>query len=143
MPVAPVFGDDAVEMADTLMAAVPALEGRIQMTEDNDENDLFGRPGQYDQVTFLGDRRLGCDAADDYNNLDTACGVKIERWPSEESAQGRAEDIQQKLKDFGLGAEYDYVVGQLVVRASGDYKPSQALAIQDASTADGPINPQP
>ena len=74
-------------MADALQAVVPELKGRIQMNEDNDENDLFGRPGQYDQVTFLGDSRLDCNAADDYNNLDTACGVKIERWPSEQAAR--------------------------------------------------------
>jgi len=127
-------------MADALQAAIPALKVRIQMTEDNDDNDLFGRPGQYDQVTFLGDDHLDCGTAD-YESLDTACGVKVERWPSAKAAQARAEDIQQKLKDFGLGAEYDYVVGRLVVRASGDYKPSQARVIQRASTADGPVVP--
>lgn len=135
------LGSDAEEMADALQAAIPALKDRIQMNEDNDENDLFGRPGQYDQVTFIGDDRLDCAAADEYNGLDTACGVKIERWPSEKAAQARAEDIQKKLKDYGLGAEYDYVVGRLVVRASGDYKPSQASKIQAAATSDGPVLP--
>jgi hypothetical protein len=140
-PTPPPIGDDAEKMANALQAAIPALKGRIKMTEDNDENDLFGRPGQYDQVTFLGDSRLGCDAANDFNNLDTACGVKIERWPSEGAAQARAEDIQQKLKDFGLGAEWDYVVGRLVVRASGDYKPTQAVGIQHAATAGDAVTP--
>ncbi|MBC9226901.1 hypothetical protein GL325_11225 [Aeromicrobium sp. 636] len=127
-------------MADALQAAIPALKVRIQMTEDNDDNYLFGRPGQYDQVMFLGDDRLDCGAAD-YESLDTACGVKVERWPSGKAAQARGEDIQRKLKDFGLGAEYDYVVGRLLVRASGDFKPSQALEVQSASTADGPVVP--
>jgi hypothetical protein len=137
----PALGDDTGRMADALQAAIPALKGRIKMTEDNDENELFGRPGQYDQVTFLGDNRLGCSPTDDFNKLDTACGVKIERWPSGSAAKARAQDIQQKLKDYGLGAEWDYVVGRLVVRASGDYKPSQAAEIQEASTAGDPIAP--
>lgn len=67
--------------------------------------------------------------------------MKIERWPSAKAAQAPADDIQRKLRDFGLGAEYDYVIGRLVVRASGDYKPSQAVEIQNASTADGPGPP--
>lgn len=57
-PAEPRLGEDAEKMADTLQAAISALKGRIRMTEDNDENHRFGRPGQYDQVTFLGDSRL-------------------------------------------------------------------------------------
>ncbi|MEZ5097429.1 MAG: hypothetical protein R2731_15830 [Nocardioides sp.] len=128
-------------MADALQGAIPALKVRIEMNEDNDANELFGRPGQYDQVTFLADSRLGCDAADDFNELDTVCGVKIERWPSEKAAKARAQDIQQKLRDYGLGAEWDYLVGRLVVRASGDYKPSLAEEIQRASGAGDPVLP--
>lgn len=122
-------------LADALQAAIPELTGRIEMTEDNDTNDLIGRPGQYDQASFVGDTRLGCEKADDYNDLDTACGVKIERWADGDAAQARAEDIQTKLKDYGLGAEYDYVIGRLLLRLSGDYKPSQAEAIQAAAGA--------
>lgn len=135
-------GDDAERMADVLQADIPVLSGRIEMTEGDDSNELFGRPGKYDQVTFLGDTRLGCSAADDYNGFDTQCGVKIERWPSADAAQARAEDIQAKLQEYGLGAEWDYVVGRLVVRASGDYKPSQASRIQEAAAAGAPVAPK-
>lgn len=141
LPRTPTLGDDAEKMADVLQVAIPTLRSRIKMTEDNDENQLFGRPGQYDQGSFLGDSRLDCDASTDFNDLDTACGVKIERWPSQDAALARAKDIQQKLQDFGLRAEWDYVVGRLVVSASGDYKPSQAEEIQNASTAGDAVGP--
>lgn len=128
-------------MADALQEGVPSLKGRLEMTEVDDSNELFGRPGKYDQVTFLGDTRLGCTADDDYNGFDTQCGVKIERWPSTEAAEARAKDIQTKLQNFGLGAEWDYVVGRLVVRASGDFTPSQATKIQEAASAGAPVAP--
>lgn len=133
------LGEDSTVLADALQSAVPELVGRIEMTEDNDANDLIGRPGQYDQASFIGDDRLGCKKSDDYNTLDTACGVKIERWLDAAAAQARGEDIQRKLRDYGLGAEYDYVVGRLLLRLSGDYKPSQAAAIQRAAGAGAPV----
>ena len=68
-----------------------------------------GRPGQYDAATFMQDTRLPCTAKDQYDELSIDCGAKIERWASNKDAKARAADIQQKLKDFGLGAEYDYV----------------------------------
>lgn len=136
------LGDDADAMADALQAAIPTLKTRLKMTEDNDANELFGRPGKYDQVTFLADTRLGCKAAGDFDGLSTDCGVKIERWPSAEAARARAEEIQRKLRDFGLGAEYDYLVGRLIVRVAGDLKPSQAKRIQAAAAAGDPVRPQ-
>lgn len=130
-PDAPEQVDDAEKMADLLEAAVPEISDRVTITEDNDSNDLIGRPNQYDQGVFLFDSRLDCDGPS-YNELDTACGAKIERWGSQEDAQARADDIQSKLKEFGLGAEYDYVVGRLLVRVSADLKPSQAAAYEAA-----------
>ncbi|MBD3783682.1 MAG: hypothetical protein IE926_12150 [Micrococcales bacterium] len=104
----------------------------IELTEDNDTNNLIGRPGQYDAATFMADKRLGCSKSDQYDQLGVDCGAKIERWATPAAATARAADIQKKLKDYGLGAEYDYVRGNLLLRVAGDLKPSQAKEYRDA-----------
>lgn len=73
---------------------IPTIVDRVTITEDNDANDLIGRPGQYDQADLLADSRIGCEGPD-YDELGIDCDVKIERWP--DAAQARIDDIQQKL----------------------------------------------
>lgn len=135
------MGDDAELAAAAVGAALSGLDPSVALKAEQDSNELFGRPGKYDQVSFLGDSKLGCSAADSYRDFATDCGVKIERWPSPDAALARAKDIQIKLQDFGLGAEWDYVVGRLVVRASGAYTPAQAKRIQVAVDAGDPVYP--
>ena len=119
-------------VAESLKTQIPAVGAIVKLTENNDTNNLIGRPGQYDAATFMQDTRLSCKAKGDYQELATSCGAKVERWASNADAQARAADIQKKLKDYGLGAEYDYVRGTLVLRVSGDLKPSQAKAYETA-----------
>ncbi|MBM6400190.1 hypothetical protein [Phycicoccus sonneratiae] len=114
------------EAAKDIESEVSAVVAVIQLTEDNDTNNLIGRPGQYDAATFMADKRLGCSKTDQFDELGIDCGAKIERWASEDDATARAADIQKKLKEYGLGAEYDYVRGNLLLRVSGKLKPSQA-----------------
>ena len=53
-------------------------------------------------------------------------GGSIEVFPDAELAKGRAEYIQGVLKNSGLGAEYDYVHGPVLVRVTGNLSPSKA-----------------
>lgn len=66
-----------------------------------------------------------------YTDLGSDCGAKFERWASPADAQAHMDDIQQKLKNYGLGAEYDYVIGRTLVRVADDRKPSEAAAYED------------
>jgi hypothetical protein len=127
-----VAGDDPAAAAAALAAAIPSIGAVVKITEDNDSNDLIGRPGQYDAAMFIQDKRLGCTSADNYSDLSIDCGAKLERWPSKAAAQARADDIQQKLKDFGLGTEYDYIRDRLLLRVAGKVKPSDAKAYETA-----------
>jgi len=101
--------DDPQTVAISLKSQIAQIGKIVKITEDNDANNLIGRPGQYDAATFIQDTRLPCTANNQYDELSIDCGAKIERWASNKDAIARAADIQQKLKDFGLGAEYDYV----------------------------------
>src|SRR5690606_7575119 len=93
---------DPMAVAEAIRGAVPEVTEVIELTPENDPNELLGRPGQYDAAVLLVDGRTDCDVS----GLGIDCGAKIERWASEADAQARLDDIQQKLKDFGLGAEW-------------------------------------
>jgi hypothetical protein len=124
--------DDPQKVAESLKAQIAKIGKVVKITEDSDANDLIGRPGQYDAATFMQDTRLPCTAKDNYDELSIDCGAKVERWASTKDAKARAADIRQKLKAYGLGAEYDYVRDGLVLRVSGDIKPSQAKKYEAA-----------
>lgn len=119
-------------MAVSLKSQIREVGKIVKITENNDANDLIGRPGQYDAATFMQDTRLPCTAKDQFDELSIECGAKLERWRSNGDAKDRVADIQKKLKDYGLGAEYDYIRDGLVLRLSGALKPSQAKAYKAA-----------
>lgn len=124
--------DDPQVVADSLKVQISEISAVVQVTEANDSNDLIGRPGKYDAATFMKDSRLTCSASE-LKDLDTSCGAKLERWPSQAAAQARADFIQKALEAMPiLGTEYDYVRGGLLLRVAGDLKPSQAKEYQQA-----------
>lgn len=131
-PQSPKLPTSSAAAAKDIKAEVPSVVAIVELTEENDVNNLIGRPGQYDAATFLADRRLGCSSEDGWNDLGVDCGAKIERWGSADDAKARVADIQKKLKDFGLGAEYDYVRGNLLLRVAGDLRPSEVKQYADA-----------
>lgn len=107
--------------------------------ETTDPNERLGRPGGYTSKAAFGDSRIpkskyvGADA----DSSDR--GGSVEVFTDEAGAVARAAEVQKKLKDFGLGTEWDYVVGGVLVRVSGNVTPSQAKAYQDALG----VEPQP
>jgi hypothetical protein len=142
-PLAPV--DDLGVIAKAMQKSLPDVVDTVVMTENNDVNNLIGRPGQYDAGVFLASKAMGCTS--DYNELDTACGAKLERWPTPAAAKARMKDIQKKLRTYGLGAEWDYLGGRVLLRVSGDIKPSLATKYETAfhaasNTTPSTVDPQ-
>ena len=108
----------------------------VQVTRGSDEttepNDRPGPPGGYTSKAAFADSRI---PKSDYTGSEPDSsdrGGSIEVFADEAGAIARAAEVQGKLKDYGLGAEYDYVVGGVLVRVSGNVTPSQAKAYQDA-----------
>lgn len=126
--------EDVTAIATDLEGSLPDVVESIEITEENDTNDLIGRPGQYDAAVFLALGSLGCSGPH-YDELSIDCGIKLERWPSADDAAARAQDIQTKLQTYGLGAEWDYGTGRVLLRIAGDVPPSQAAVIRDAFAA--------
>ena len=95
-----------------------------QLTEDNDPNGLLGRPNGYigGAVAQLPNLTGTCDAA----TPRVDCGLTIEVWKDAQGALRRGQYIQTVLKGGGLGSEHDFVNGSVLLRISGEVKPSTA-----------------
>lgn len=118
----------AQSVAESIKSTIPEVAEHIEITEDNDPNNLIGRPNGYVAASVLVDSRLPrC------TELGADCGVMIEQWPDQAAAQNRADYIQSMLKSMPmLGQEWDTVEGDLLLRVAGELKPSEAKAYETA-----------
>ncbi|MFF0316659.1 hypothetical protein ACFYPH_18790 [Micromonospora sp. NPDC005252] len=122
--------DAKVVLAKLTAAELGATQGSVQ-DEDNDPNDLLGRPNGYTSRASA-DLPGGDTEADKY---DIDRGLVIEAWPTAEDADRRSKFIQDTLKSMQiLGTEYHYRAdqGRVLVRVSGKVKPSLAKKVETA-----------
>lgn len=118
----------AESVAALIAVSVPRLE-LVAIDEDNDPNELLGRPNGYVAAVVLKDSRI----ADCGNDLGVDCGATIEEWPDADGAKARAKYIADLQKDSPmLGSEYHYIEGSVLVRVSGELKPSEAAEYEAA-----------
>ncbi|RKR73483.1 hypothetical protein C8E83_0576 [Frondihabitans australicus] len=109
----------AAAISADLQSKIPQVTHVLQITEDNDPNNLIGRPNEYTQAATLYDSRTPC------TDIGADCGATIEIWPSAALATNRVNYIQTELKANPiLGTEYDYAHGNAVLRVTGTMKPS-------------------
>jgi hypothetical protein len=121
--------DDAEPTAESAARVLKAEIGEITelvvLNEDNDPNDLLGRPNGYVAAAVLLDSRVSCDTDDP--GVD--CGATIEQWPSRKAAEERSDYIQTLQSGSSLfGSEWNTVRGELLLRVTGEMKPSAAKA---------------
>jgi hypothetical protein len=95
-------------------------------TEDDDPNKLLGRPNGYTSKIAFADSRIAEVDTEGADKDAIERGGSIEVFSDAELAKGRAEYIQGILKNSGLGAEYDYLHGPVLVRVTGNLSPSKA-----------------
>ena len=83
----------AQSSAEAIKAAIPEITRLIPLTEDNDSNNLLGRPGGYTAAVVLVDPRSSsvCDLA----KPGADCGATVEQWPDPGAAQKRADYVEQ------------------------------------------------
>ncbi len=100
----------------------------VTITEDNDPNNLIGRPNGYVSAAVLYDSNATC------TELGVSCGATVEVWSDAAAAKARSEYIQAILKDAPvLGSELHTLNGAVLLRVDGkQLKPSQAKAYADA-----------
>lgn len=122
---------DASTVAQELKAASSTAIEVVTITEDNDPNDLIGRPNGYESAAIVYDSEVPCD------EIGSACGVVVEVFADEEAARNRADYIQGILSNAPIfGTEWNYVKGPVLVRITGGLKPSTAEQYAEAFGGD-------
>lgn len=112
---------DATAIAEQLKSATDTAGQVTTLTEDNDPNNLIGRPNGYRSAAVLYDNQLTCDS------IGVDCGLTIEVFADPPAARKRVEFIQTTQQAATiLGSEWDYVKGPILLRISGELKPSVA-----------------
>ncbi|MEV4279130.1 hypothetical protein [Actinoplanes xinjiangensis] len=122
---------DAGAVLTHLKAADLGLTRTAVQDEDTDPNDLLGRPNGY-LSRASADLPGGDSSADEYS-VDR--GLVIETFADAGAAERRSEYIQGLQKDNPiLGTEWHYMTaaGTVLVRVSGNVKPSRAQRIEAA-----------
>ncbi|MEZ2373135.1 hypothetical protein [Arthrobacter sp. RCC_34] len=119
----------ATEIATALKMKVPQITKVTTLTEENDVNNMIGRPGQYSSAAWITDSRgkageTGVDG-----------GAVVETFETAEDRDARAKYIKDVTKGIGMLAEYDYTTGTSLVRVSGKLTPSQVKAYKDAAAS--------
>jgi hypothetical protein len=122
---------NATTIATAIKAAVPEVTKLVTITENNDPNNVIGRPNGYTSAAVLYDSRAKCS-----DGLGADCGATVEGWPTATDAKTRAAYIEKILKSTTiLGSEYDIVRGNYVLRVAGAIKPSKEKAYSAAFAA--------
>jgi len=125
----PTKADTATEMANRIKAKVKSVTKVVTITEDNDPNDLIGRPGGYTDGAIIYDSGVKC------TELGNGCGGTIEIWPTTAEAKARSEYLRKVLKAAPmLGTEYHTLNGTALLRVTGKIKPSVAKIYAAAFT---------
>lgn len=125
----PISAMNATRIANVIRKKVPGIRRLTVITEDNDANNLIGRPGGYTSAAVLTDR-FG-DTSDSEPGV--AWGATVEIFPTQTAAQERKDYIQSVLTSSPmLGTEYDYVSDNALLRVTGEIKPSRARQYESA-----------
>ena len=112
-PTNPVAGA-ATASANRIRALVPSVVKVVTITEKNDPNPIFGRPGAYVSAAVIYEQAVKC------TTLAVACGAKVEVYTSAADAAARARYLLGMKRDgLIVGGEYDYVRGASVLRVFG------------------------
>lgn len=117
----------AMQLAHQVKSKISKVQQVVHITEDNDPNNLIGRPNGYIDGAIL---YIKGAPQDDFG---VAEGAFIEIWPTGTAAEARANYIQKIEKAAPtLGSEYDTVHGRALLRVDQSIKPSYEKRIKAA-----------
>ncbi|GAA4837152.1 hypothetical protein GCM10023354_16680 [Garicola koreensis] len=118
---------DAESIAEALQSDIDTITDYTLITEDNDPNDLIGRPNGYTEALVIYDSEADCQS------LGVDCGATVEFWADEDAATERSDYIQDTLADAPfLGSEYHFQSGSILLRVAGEITPSQSETYEAA-----------
>lgn len=130
---APAPARTADQVVSTLTGKIPTVKLVKAYTAEDDPNHLLGRPNGYTSKAAFADSRVPADQLQGDDADDTDRGGSVEVFPDEAGAKTRMDYIQTVTKGLPGAAEYDYVVGAVLVRVSHLLTPDQAAGYQAAA----------
>ena len=133
-----VSAESATVTADAVIAKFKSaklpLGTVLVVTAANDPNHLLGRPNGYVSKDSWTDTRVSADQATDTTAGSVDLGGSVEVFASAADAQARETYIQGILKaDPMFGTEYDFIVGDALIRVSQVLTPAQVQAYAAAA----------
>ncbi len=112
----------AAELASQL--DVVTITGTFEFTEENDPNELLGRPNGYTSATVIIDSGSGDPTCVDPGAI---CGATIEVFEDAAGAQRRSDYILGLLESTPmLGSEYHFILDNALLRVDGSITPTVA-----------------
>ena len=112
----------AEEIADAMALEMKVITKVVYITEENDSNELLGRPTGYTSAAVLHDRRFSPGETDEtsVNN-----GATIEVFSTARLADARKAYIDGISENLSLVAQYTHTLGPALIRADYRLSPSQ------------------
>ena len=123
---AQITASDAEEYTQKLLDAGLPISRIVVVSEETDENQMMGRPGQYTSKTyFVDDRHVGEGFDPDEQNT-------IEVFASEDAAAKRREYIQSVIDEMPMFNQYIIQSGAAVLRLDKSLTPAEAREYEAA-----------
>lgn len=125
----------AAQVVAAFKAAGLPVGSVIVYTAADDPNHLLGRPNGYTSKTAWTDTRVPSSQTNGEPAGSVDYGGSVEVYPTAAGATAREQYIQSAEKSMPIvGTEYDYVVGDALVRVSSILTPTEAQAYRTAAT---------
>ncbi|SDK29775.1 hypothetical protein SAMN04488074_10595 [Lentzea albidocapillata subsp. violacea] len=122
----------AKDVTEALVGKIPSLTLAKVFTAEDDPNRQLGRPNSYTSKTFFTDSRIAAELLEFAKENDPLRGGSVEVFETEALATARKNYIQEFGKTTPLLAEYNYVVGGVLLRVSKELTPAQAKEYETA-----------
>lgn len=128
-PTAVTATGDAESYGERLVAAGLPITDIVVVTEETDDNQMLGRPGQYtSKIYFIDERHRG-------EGFEPSEQNSIEVFGSEEDANRRREHVQGVIDEMPMFNQYIIQSGPAVLRLDKAITPSEARAYEAAMGA--------
>lgn len=112
----------AAQIVSELQEAGYPIDEVEEYTENNDPDDLLGRPGQYIQKIIFSDMRF------DQSVSDSQIGGSIEIFKNSSDCKKRADYISDNIDSSPIAAEYSYQFDSVLLHLSKELPPEEAEA---------------
>ena len=119
---------DARQITEYLKTQGLPITNEIEYTEENDPNELLGRPNQYISKVNFADSRI----TEQYDIENNPVGGSIEVFPNSSDAKKRKDYVDAIQSQIGSLTQYTYQFDNVLMRVDHELTPTQAAEYESA-----------